>query len=51
MKVPPPARRWSGLIAIVAMVAAIGLTAQQMVTDTRDPAQPQDEEFARLVAE
>lgn len=51
MKVPPPARRWSGLIAIVAMLAAIGLPAQQMVTDTRDPAQPQDEEFARLVAE
>jgi hypothetical protein len=33
----------------VVMCAAISLPAQQMVTETRDPAQPQDEEFARLV--
>jgi len=44
-------RRWSGLVAMVAMLAAaISLPAQQMVTETRDPSQPQDEEFARLVA-
>ena len=45
-------RRWSGLVAIAAMLAAaISMPAQQMVTETRDPAQPQDEEFARLVAQ
>jgi hypothetical protein len=51
MKVPTPPRRWSALVAISAVLAAIALPAQQMVTETRDPAQPQDEEFARLVAE
>ena len=45
-------RRWSGLMAIAAMLAAaISIPAQQMVTETRDPAQEQDEEFARLVAQ
>ncbi|MDP9323293.1 MAG: hypothetical protein M3P13_06625 [Acidobacteriota bacterium] len=44
-------RRWSGLIASAATLAAvISMPAQQMVTETRDPSQPQDEEFARLVA-
>jgi hypothetical protein len=44
-------RRWSGLVASAAMLAAaISMPAQQMVTETRDPAQSQDEEFARLVA-
>src|SRR5687767_10374210 len=32
-------------------VEAVSAPAQQMVTETRDPAQPQDEEFAKLVAE
>jgi hypothetical protein len=32
-------------------VEAISAPAQQMVTETRDPAQAQDEEFAKLVAE
>ncbi|MBA3887528.1 MAG: hypothetical protein H0X67_17625, partial [Acidobacteria bacterium] len=32
-------------------MAAIGIPAQQMVTDTRDPDQAQDEEFAKLVRE
>jgi hypothetical protein len=31
------------------VAAAISMPAQQMVTETRDPAQPQDEEFASLV--
>jgi len=45
-------RRWSGLVAIAAtLAAAISMPAQQMVTETRDPAQPQDEEFARLVGQ
>ena len=44
--------RWRGLVAGVAlMAAAVAMPAQQMVTETRDPAQPQDEEFARLVKE
>jgi hypothetical protein len=42
--------------AIVVLICVAGLPpvevpAQQMVIDTRDPAQPQDEEFARLVKE
>jgi hypothetical protein len=46
------ARRWWGLLLSTAIIlAAIALPAQQMVTETRDPAQPQDEEFARLVKE
>jgi hypothetical protein len=46
------ARRWWGLLISTAILcAAIALPAQQMVTETRDPAQPQDEEFARLVKE
>ncbi len=43
--------RWSGAAAIVAVFAAIAAPAQQMVTETRDPAQAQDAEFARLVSE
>jgi hypothetical protein len=46
------ARRWWGLVFSSAiLLAAIVLPAQQMVTETRDPAQPQDEEFAKLVKE
>ncbi len=45
-------RRWSGLAVSTAVLAAvISMPAQQMVTETRDPAQPQDEEFAKAVAE
>ena len=45
-------RRWSGLVVSTAVLAAvISMPAQQMVTETRDPAQPQDEEFAKAVAE
>ena len=43
--------RWSGAVAIVTIVAAISTRAQPMVTETRDPAQAQDAEFARLVAQ
>ena len=44
--------RWRGLVVGVALTAAaVAMPAQQMVTETRDPAQPQDEEFARLVKE
>jgi hypothetical protein len=43
--------RWSGAVALVAICAAIATPAQQMVTETRDPAQAQDAEFARLVAQ
>ena len=44
-------RRWSGLVAAVVTTAAISMPAQQMVTETRDPAQAQDEDFAKLVAQ
>ena len=44
--------RWMGFaLGAVVMLAGISIPAQQMVTETRDPAQPQDEEFARLVKE
>jgi len=40
------------LLAVCAMLAAaISTPAQQMVTETRDPSQAQDDEFAKLVAE
>jgi hypothetical protein len=45
-------RRWSGVaVSAAVLAAAISIAAQQMVTETRDPAQPQDEEFAKAVAE
>jgi hypothetical protein len=45
-------RRWSGLAVSTAVLAAvISMPAQQMVTETRDPAQAQDEDFAKAVAE
>ena len=45
-------RRATLLLAVGAMLAAaISMPAQQMVTETRDPSQAQDEEFAKLVAE
>src|SRR4030095_12450757 len=53
MSVEEPARRRaSGLIVAFAVLAAvIPMPAQQMVTETRDPSQSQDEEFATTVAE
>ena len=33
------------------MAAAVSMPAQQMVTETRDPAQRQDEDFAKSVKE
>ena len=44
-------RRWGLVVGAALMAAATTMPAQQMVTETRDPAQPQDEEFARLVKE
>src|SRR4029077_5434346 len=42
-------RRWWSLVAVaVVMAGVISVPAQQMVTETRDPSQPQDEAFARL---
>ncbi|HXG55752.1 MAG TPA: M14 family zinc carboxypeptidase [Vicinamibacterales bacterium] len=42
--------RWWGLTLGAAVVAAVvSIPAQQMVTDTRDAAQTQDEDFARSV--
>jgi len=52
MKSAQARRATSGLFALVAVCCvAISIPAQQMVTETRDSSQPQDEEFARLVAE
>jgi zinc carboxypeptidase len=51
MQVQHARRMMSGLLVTVSVVcAAISVPAQQMVTETRDSAQPQDEEFAKLVA-
>ena len=48
----PSRRRRSGVVAgAIVLAAAISLPAQQMVTETRDPAQPQDETFAKAVAQ
>ena len=44
-------RHRSVAIATLVVVAVALAPAQQMVTEARDPAQPQDEEFARLVKE
>jgi hypothetical protein len=43
-------RRLLSLAAFL-ISATLALAAQQMALETRDPAQPQDEEFARLVKE
>ena len=39
------------LSAMLVVTAAVSMPAQQMVTETRDPAQAQDEDFAKSVAE
>jgi len=50
MKVEGTARRsaWVMLLAGVLLLAVVITPAQQMVTETRDPKQTQDEEFAKL---
>ena len=45
------ARWWTFVLSASLLLGVIAMPAQQMVTETRDPAQPQDEEFARLVKE
>jgi hypothetical protein len=44
-------RRWAFLVGAAALLAAISLPAQQAVTETRDLAQTQDEDFAKSVKE
>ncbi len=53
MTVPPLAglRRLAFLVTGAALLAAVSIPAQQMVTETRDPSQTQDEDFAKSVAE
>jgi Zinc carboxypeptidase len=45
------ARFWVVSISAAILIAAISIPAQQMVSDTRDPAQTQDEDFAKAVKE
>jgi hypothetical protein len=53
MTVPPLAglRRLAFVVIAAALLAAVSIPAQQMVTETRDPSQTQDEDFARSVAQ
>ena len=44
-------RRVTFIIGAALLLAGISMPAQQMVTETRDPAQTQDEDFAKLVKE
>ena len=48
---PPVTRRWTPVLSLAFVLTAAAMPAQQMVTETRDPAQTQDEEFARSVKE
>jgi hypothetical protein len=49
---PPPAiRRWALVLSLALVLAAVTMPAQQMVTETRDPGQAQDEDFATSVKE
>ena len=43
--------RWSLLCGAAVLFAVAGLPAQQMVTETRDPTQTQDEDFGQAVKE
>jgi Zinc carboxypeptidase len=43
--------RWGLLAGAAVLFAAVALPAQQMVTETRDPKQTQDEDFAKAVKE
>ncbi len=47
---PPASRRWT-LVVLALAFAVVAMPAQQMVTETRDPAQAQDEDFATSVRE
>ena len=47
---PPASRRWT-LVVLALVLAVVAMPAQQMVTETRDPAQAQDEDFAKSVKE
>ncbi len=44
-------RRWMFALSAAVLLAAISIPAQQAVTETRDPAQTQDEDFAKSVKE
>ena len=44
-------RAWGLTVGAAMMAAAVSMPAQQMVTETRDPAQRQDEDFAKSVKE
>ena len=44
-------RRWMFVVSAAVLLAAISIPAQQAVTETRDPAQTQDEDFAKSVKE
>ena len=44
-----PPRRWALGLALALVLAAAVMPAQQMVTETKDPAQAQDEDFAKSV--
>jgi hypothetical protein len=45
------ARCWAASLSAGVLLAAISMPAQQMVSETRDPAQAQDEDFAKAVKE
>ena len=53
MKVDDTARqrRVGFIIGAALLLAGISMPAQQRVTETRDPTQAQDEDFAKLVKE
>jgi hypothetical protein len=51
MKVPHTFARLGFAIGVSVLVAAASIPAQQMVTETRDPQQTQDEDFAKSVKE
>jgi Zinc carboxypeptidase len=45
-------RTWTAILGLgLFLTAIVTVPAQQMVTETRDPKQPQDEEFAKLYKE
>src|SRR5215211_368869 len=44
-------RAWGLTVGAAVVAAAVSMPAQQMVTETRDPAQRQDEDFAKSVKE
>src|SRR5215207_354586 len=44
-------RAWGLTVGAAIVAAAVSMPAQQMVTETRDPAQRQDEDFAKSIKE